>query len=123
MVAQTFLEFHLVCVSVWFYTPWGIKPHPASLCYLDAKISEHGRLLQSVFPDLKLKPKHHFLGHYPHLIRCFRTAVDFWTFRFEAKHSFFKKVVRDVNNFKNILMTLSLRHELMVAYYLDMQLN
>lgn len=46
--------------------------------------------------------------------------MDFWTFRFEAKHSFFKKVVRDVSNFKNILMTLSLRHELMVAYYLDL---
>lgn len=91
-----------------------------SLCYLDAKISEHRRLLQSVFPDLKLKPKHHFLEHYPHLICCFGPAVDFWTFRFEAKHSFFKKVVRDVNNFKNILLTLSLRHELMVAYYLDM---
>lgn len=92
----------------------------ASLCYLDAKTSEHRRLLQSVFPDLQLKPKHHFLEHYPHLIRCFGPAVDFWTFRFEAKHSFFKEVVHDVNNFKNILMTLSLRHELMVAYYLDM---
>lgn len=42
----------------------------ASLCYLDTKISEHSRLLQSVFPDLQLKPKHHFLEHYPHLIRC-----------------------------------------------------
>lgn len=39
-----------------------------SLCYLDAKISEHRKLLQNVFPGLKLKPKHHFLEHYPHLI-------------------------------------------------------
>ena len=90
-----------------------------SLCYLDAKISEHRKLLLIAFPGLKLKPKHHFLEHYAHLIRCFGPVVDFWTFRFEAKHSFFKKVVRDVNNFKNILLTLSLRHELMLAYYLD----
>lgn len=90
-----------------------------SLCYLDAKISEHRTLLQSVFPGQKLKPKH-FLEHYPHLIRCFGPLVDFWTIRFEAKHSFFKKVVRDVNNFKNILLTLSLRHQLMLAYHLDM---
>lgn len=91
-----------------------------SLCYLDAKISEHRKLLLNVFPGQKLKPKHHFLEHYAHLIRCFGLLVDFWTFRFEAKHSFFKKVVRDVNNFKNILLTLSLRHELMLAYCLDM---
>lgn len=90
------------------------------LLYLDAKISEHRRLLQSVFPEQKLKPKHHFLEQYPHLIRCFGPLVDFWTIRFEAKHSFFKKVVRDVNNFKDILLTLSLRHQLMLAYHLDM---
>lgn len=29
-------------------------------------------------------------------------------------------MVCDVNNFKNILLTLSLRHELMLAYYMDM---
>ena len=91
-----------------------------SLCYLDAKISEHRKLLLIVFPGQKLKPKHHFLEHYAHLIRCFGPLVDFWTLRFEAKHSFFKKLVRDVNNFKNILLTLSLRHELMLAYYMDM---
>lgn len=90
-----------------------------SLCYLEGKIREHRKLLQVVFPGLRLKPKHHFVEHYPHLIRCFGPLVDFWTIRFEAKHSFFKKVVRDVNNFKNIVLTLSLRHQLMLAYYLD----
>lgn len=29
-------------------------------------------------------------------------------------------MVRDVNNFKDILLTLSLRHQLMLAYRLDM---
>lgn len=68
-----------------------------SLCYLDAKISEHGKLLLIVFPGLKLKPKHHFLEHYAHLMRCFGPLVDFWTLRFEAKHSFFKKVVHSID--------------------------
>ncbi len=53
-------------------------------------------------------------------ICCFGLLVEFWTLRFEAKHSFFKKVAWYVNNFKNLLLTLSLRHELMLAYYLDM---
>lgn len=34
--------------------------------------------------------------------------------------AFFKKVVRDVNNFKNILLTLATRHQHMLAYFLDM---
>lgn len=78
-----------------------------SLCYLDAKINEHRKLLLNVFPGLKLKPKHHFLEHYAHISCCFGPLVEFWTIHFEAKHSLFKKVVCDVSNFKNILLTLS----------------
>lgn len=44
--------------------------------------------------------------------------LDFWTIRFGAKHSFFKKVVWDVNNFKNILFTLDPHHQLLLAYHL-----
>ena len=84
-----------------------------SLCYLDGKISEHRKLLLNVFPGLKLKPKHHILEHSAHLIQCFGPLVDFWTFCFEAKLSFFKKLVCDVNNFKHILLTWQ-------AYCLDM---
>lgn len=53
-----------------------------------------------------VQTKKHFLEHYLHLICCIGPAMDFWTFHFEAKHSFFKKVIHVVNNFKNILMTV-----------------
>ena len=39
--------------------------------------------------------------------------------RFEAKHSFFKKVVHDSHNWKNVLLTLSAKHQQMMAYHLD----
>lgn len=39
--------------------------------------------------------------------------------RFKAKHSFFEKVVHDVHNFKNILVTLATKHQLTMAYYFD----
>lgn len=39
--------------------------------------------------------------------------------RFEAKHSFFKRVVHNVHNFKNILQTLSTQHQLMVAHVMQ----
>ena len=38
--------------------------------------------------------------------------------RFEGKHRFFKRVVHDTQNFKNVLKTLATRHQHMVAYYL-----
>ncbi|XP_036419954.1 uncharacterized protein LOC118803580 [Colossoma macropomum] len=91
-----------------------------TLCYLESKISDHRSLLKEVFPDFHLLPKHHFLEHYPEVIRRFGPLIDFWTIRFEAKHSFFKRVVHDVKNFKNILLTLATKHQLSLAYYLDL---
>ena len=89
------------------------------LGYLESKISDHRNLLIHCFPDLNLRPKHHFIEHYPHLIHCFGPLVDLWTMRFESKHSFFIKVVHDVHNFKNILLTLSSKHQQMMAYHFD----
>lgn len=91
-----------------------------TLCYIQAKISDHRQLLQTVFPEKKLRPKHHFIEHYPYLIQKFGPPTECWTIRFEAKHSFFKKAVRNANNFKNILHSLASKHQLMLAHYLAM---
>lgn len=87
-----------------------------SLCYLDTKIADHRLLFKEVFQNEKLKPKHHFIEHYPHLIRCFGPLLDLWTMRYESKHSCFKRIVRDSHNTKHILKTLANRHQLMQAY-------
>lgn len=81
--------------------------------FLDSKISEHRHRFQDVFPQEKLTPKHHFLEHYRQLIKAFGPLVSLWTMRFEAKHSFFKRVVRHTHCFRNI----SVKHQLMVAYH------
>lgn len=41
--------------------------------------------------------------------------------RFQAKHSFFKQVVHDTINWKNVLLTLSSKHQQMLAYHLESQ--
>lgn len=76
-----------------------------TIAYLDCKITEHRHRFLELFPA-RLLPKHHYLEHYPHLIECFGPLVGQWTMRFEGKHSFFKKVVRQINCFKNIPLTL-----------------
>ncbi len=91
-----------------------------TLCYLESKISEHRCLLKECFPDFHILPKHHFLEHYSEMICRFGPLTDFWTIRFEAKHSFFKRVVHDSKNFKNVLLTQAKKHQLALAYYLDL---
>ena len=76
-------------------------------------------MLQEVFPDFTLRPKHYYIEHYPDLILCFGPLVHLWTMRFDGKHRFFKRVVHDTQNFKNVLKTLANRHQHMVAYYLS----
>lgn len=87
--------------------------------YMAWKISGHRQLLQEVFPNFRLRPKHHYLEHYPHLIRCFGPLVHLWTMRFEGKHKVFKKIVRDTHNYKNVLKTLAEKHQDMMAFYLS----
>lgn len=88
-----------------------------SIAFLDCKISEHRQKFQEVFPDVKLIPKHHFIEHYPQLIRSWGPLVALWTMRFEAKHSFFKQVARYTNCFKNILLSLAVKHQLMISHH------
>ncbi|KAF7641019.1 hypothetical protein LDENG_00299320, partial [Lucifuga dentata] len=90
-----------------------------SIQYLQSKIRDHKQVLQEVFPDYKLRPKHHYLEHYPELIRRFGPLVHLWTMRFEGKHRFFKRVVHDTQNFKNVLKTVATRYQHMVAYHLS----
>ncbi len=46
-----------------------------SIQYLQSKIQDHRGMPKEVFPDFKLKPKHHFIEHYPDLVRLFGPLV------------------------------------------------
>lgn len=67
--------------------------------------------LKNLFIEYNLRPKHHFFLHYPDLIKEFGPLVKHSTMRFESKHQFFKVIARTVNNFTNILHTLTMRHQ------------
>ena len=86
-----------------------------SISYLECKISEHCQRYQDLFPNNRLLPKHHYLEHYPVLIRLFGPLVHKWTLRFEAKHSSFKQIARHTNCFRNIPLTLARKHQLTIA--------
>lgn len=87
------------------------------IALLKSLINEYIQLRIILFPDVKLRPKHHYLTHYPYLIRMFGPLKHMWTLRYESKHSYFKNILKRSPNFKNILHTLSERHQFLQALH------
>ncbi len=83
------------------------------VAYLDVLIQEYLESRKTLFPETGLKPKHHYLRHYPEMILKFGPLIRLWTMRFESKHSYFKRCARNLKNFKNLCLTLSERHQLL----------
>ncbi|XP_033122724.1 uncharacterized protein LOC117121598, partial [Anneissia japonica] len=84
--------------------------------FLKHIIKDHHEHFLKLFPMRHLKPKHHFMTHYPRQIRMLGPIVHYWVMRFEAKHGFFKRLGHIVCNFRNILKTLSYRHQMYFCY-------
>jgi hypothetical protein len=79
-------------------------------------IEEYIYYRQALFPEHTLKPKHHYLTHYPWLVQQFGPLIRLWTMRFESKHSYFKECARKLHNFKNLCSTVAQRHQLLQSY-------
>ncbi|XP_040071113.1 uncharacterized protein LOC120843732 [Ixodes scapularis] len=86
--------------------------------YLAVLISDFLTLFVEQYPEKHMKPKLHYLLHYPEYISQFGPPQRYWAIRLEAKHPYLKAVASKVKNFKNIAKTLSHRHQLLQAYEL-----
>ena len=86
--------------------------------FLKQLIKDHHEHFLEIFPERSLKPKHHFMTHYPYQMRMLVPLVHFWTMRFEAKHRFFKRLGHIVCNYRNILKTLCQRQQMFLCYNL-----
>uniref|UniRef100_A0A8C2HRA9 Uncharacterized protein n=1 Tax=Cyprinus carpio TaxID=7962 RepID=A0A8C2HRA9_CYPCA len=98
------------------------KIHQNEVAYIKVLLEEYVYLRNSMFPDHPLKPKHHYLLHYPDLILKFGPLIRLWTLRFESKHSFFKECARKLHNFLHLSKTLAERHQLLQSYLSCVQL-
>lgn len=74
-------------------------------------IQKHNFLYQSLFKDT-LKPKHHFLNHYPTIIENIGSIKRFWCFRFEAFHHLHKTYARNITSRVNIPLSLCIKSSL-----------
>lgn len=92
------------------------KINESYLPYLDNIICEYLFLRRTLFPDSKLRPKHHYARHFSTLISIFGPLIKVWTMRFESKHRYFKRSIRYLLNFINVVKSLSEKHELYQSF-------
>jgi hypothetical protein len=86
------------------------------IAYMKILIDEYLERRRRLFPDVRLRPKHHYLSHYPSLTIKFGPLIRFWTMRFESKHQYFKRCVRSSKNFVNVAKMLARRHQMLQSY-------
>jgi hypothetical protein len=71
------------------------------------------------FPDKSFKPEMHFLEHYGMHCRMFGPLTQYWSFRLEGKHSYFKDLVSRLKCRKNVLYTLAKKHQYFQSWHLQ----
>jgi len=61
--------------------------------YLNRLVYAYVEERAHLFPMVALRPKHHYLLHYPWLIMQFGPLIRVWTMRLDSKHSFFQTLL------------------------------
>ena len=79
-------------------------------------IDEYMGLRSTIFSHIRLRPKHHYMMHFPWLLLQFGPLIHMWTLRFESKHSYFKDIIRSPGNFMNVSYTLAKTHQMLQSY-------
>ena len=89
------------------------------LAELHLLIIDHHSLVKKLNPAA-LKPKFHFLSHYPALIQMYGPPRSYYTLRFESVHQYFKRLTSRTRNFINLTHTLSTRYQNLKAFNLSL---
>ena len=82
---------------------------------LELRITEYLTLLNNKFPN-SLKPKHHFIVHYPSIMRKVGPLWNICCMRHESKNREGKVISRSAICRVNICRTIALRHQLIQNY-------
>lgn len=81
------------------------------------KIKQHHSYYVKLFGNT-LKPKFHFILHYPIIIKRIGPLKQIWCFRFESKHRELKQYTNNINSRKNIPYTIGIKCALKFSYRL-----
>lgn len=82
---------------------------------LEGLIEKHHNLVVNEF-KVRLKPKHHFLTHYPSIIQNSGPPTQYWTMRQEAKHKVSKSYCKVNSNRMNMLKSVCWKHQMQMSH-------
>ncbi|XP_043481648.1 uncharacterized protein LOC122510809 [Leptopilina heterotoma] len=86
-----------------------------SSVYLANLIDVHHAIYTGFFGNT-LKPKHHFMVHYPRLMQLVGPLIHIWCFRFEGKHRpVIKQTAKSMTCRKNLPLSIAKRYALNVC--------
>ena len=94
---------------------WSADVHKDLHIYLGVIIEEYLTLLLTLVPN-GMKPKHHFLIHYPRCMYQFGPLCKICCLRNEAKHKVGKDVSKSTTSRININRTVAIKHQMMLNY-------
>lgn len=83
---------------------------------------EFNKLYFELF-SLPLKPKHHFLTHYPTIMNKIGPLMQAATLRYESKHRQLKLAANAVASRVNITHTLAIKHQLQLSFRFTSELG
>lgn len=86
---------------------------------LDDAVCDFLHRFSCEFPDVNIKPKMHYLTHYGAHCRMFGPMVNYWSFRFESKHSYFKEISSRMKCRRNVLKTFARKHQYLHTWHLQ----
>ena len=89
------------------------------LKYLEIEIQMFLEDFYAMHTEENVRPKAHYLLHYPRQYEVFGPLVNNITLRYEGKHSYFKNIMRKTKNFKSPLLTMATHHQYMQCLYLQ----
>lgn len=85
---------------------------------LENNIKLHLENVQKYF-KIGLTPKHHFITHYPNIVRSMGPLVSMSMMRFESKHKTLKEMAHNTNNFINLTKTIAIKHQQISSLVID----
>lgn len=118
-------EFYLLLYNI-VHLIYKKKISLQEIKYLKYLIQEHHAMYMKFFNTqlftTNFEPKHHFLVHYPRLIKSVGPLSHLSSIRFEVFHKI-GKTIANVTSRKNIVYTLAIKHQLKLLYYMSFSIT
>ena len=107
-----YIDFHEI---VQFVTSPALSR--GDLFYMRQQISRFLKEWFTMNSDVTVKPKAHYLIHYPTQYETFEPLVDSSTLRFESKHQVLKQSICHSKNSINLIRSMANKHQFSQTYY------